>query len=194
MSFEPFTVLRSRTLVLPQANIDTDQIIPARFLTTTTRRGLGEVVFYDWRFDEQGRPRNSSVFHGVDARDHRILVAGANFGCGSSREHAPWALVDFGFRAVVSSDIADIFKSNALKNGLLPVEVDEEMHAYLLAHPGAPVQIDLEAGVIGALGGGLSAAFEVEPFARRCLVEGVDPLGHLLNQRAAIEAFEKARA
>ncbi|MEQ8178941.1 MAG: 3-isopropylmalate dehydratase small subunit [Amphiplicatus sp.] len=194
MSFEPFSKLRSRTIVLAQANIDTDQIIPARFLTTTTRKGLGGSAFYDWRFDDNGRAKNASVFNGVNPETYRILVAGSNFGCGSSREHAPWALSDFGFRAVVSSDIADIFKSNALKNGLLPVEVDDEMHNFLLEHPGADVLIDLEEEVIAVLGGGRSAPFSVEPFARRCLLDGVDPLGHLLNQSAAIEAYEKERA
>jgi len=194
MSFEPFSKLRSRTIVLAQANIDTDQIIPARFLTTTTRKGLGGSAFYDWRFDDNGRAKNASVFNGVNPETYRILVAGSNFGCGSSREHAPWALSDFGFRAVVSSDIADIFKSNALKNGLLPVEVDDEMYNFLLEHPGADVLIDLEEEVIAVLGGGRSAPFSVEPFARRCLLDGVDPLGHLLNQSAAIEAYEKERA
>lgn len=194
MSFEPFTRLRSRTIVLARDNIDTDQIIPARFLTTTSRKGLGGSAFYDWRFDDNGRAKNASVFNGFSPETYRILVAGSNFGCGSSREHAPWALSDFGFRAVVSSDIADIFKSNALKNGLLPVEVDEEMHHFLLEHPGADVLIDLEEEVIAVLGGGRSAPFSVEPFARRCLLDGVYPLGHLLNQSAAIEAYEKERA
>ncbi|MGE0407623.1 MAG: 3-isopropylmalate dehydratase small subunit [Amphiplicatus sp.] len=194
MTFEPFRTLRSRTIVLRQENIDTDQIIPARFLTTTTRAGLGAAAFYDWRFDENGRPKNSSIFNGVDPAAHRILVAGSNFGCGSSREHAPWALMDFGFRAVISSDIADIFKSNSLKNGLLPVEVDADFHDYLLAHPGVEVLIDLEKEVVGVLGGGKSTDFSIERFARRCLLDGVDPLGHLLKQSEAIEAFEKARA
>lgn len=189
MTFDPIRIIRSRTLVLPQANIDTDQIIPARFLTTTTRAGLGKALFYDWRFDENGRPRNSSPFSGVDADTHRILVAGPNFGCGSSREHAPWALHDFGFRAIISSDIADIFRSNALKNGLLPVAVDSATHAALLASPGCAVTIDLEAMTV-TQEDGAAATFTVEPFARRCLLDGVDPLGHLLNQLPAIEAHE----
>ncbi|MBI1366311.1 MAG: 3-isopropylmalate dehydratase small subunit [Alphaproteobacteria bacterium] len=193
MSLDKFSALTSRTMVLPQENIDTDQIIPARFLTTTSRKGLGKVVFYDWRYDEDGRPKNSSVFNGVDPQTHRILVAGSNFGCGSSREHAPWALVDFGFRAVISSDIADIFKSNALKNGLLPVTVDEKTHAKLLASPGAEVTIDLETLSV-TLSDGSGTTFEVEAFARRCLLDGVDPLGHLLNQLPAIEAYERAHA
>jgi 3-isopropylmalate/(R)-2-methylmalate dehydratase small subunit len=193
MGFEPFRRLASRTIVLPQANIDTDQIIPARFLTTTSKEGLGRAAFYDWRFDADDRPLNSSVFAGLDPAQFRILVGGSNFGCGSSREHAAWALYGYGFRAVISSDIADIFKSNALKNGVLPVEVGADLHGYLLAHPGAEVVIDLEREVVGVLRGGLSESFTVEPFARRCLLEGVDPLGHLLNRREAIERFEASR-
>lgn len=193
MPLEKFRTLTSRTMVLPQENIDTDQIIPARFLTTTTREGLGKAAFYDWRYDEAGRPKNASVFNGVDPETTRILVAGSNFGCGSSREHAPWALVDFGFRAVVSSDIADIFKSNALKNGLLPVTVDEGTHRKLLASPGAQATIDLETQTVTLADGSL-ASFPVEAFARRCLLDGVDPLGHLMNHMPAIRAFEAARA
>ncbi|GJL93428.1 3-isopropylmalate dehydratase small subunit [Hyphococcus sp.] len=190
MSFEPIKKLTSRTVVLSQENIDTDQIIPARFLTTTLKEGLGKSAFYDWRYDEDGRPKNSSVFNGVDPDTHQFLVAGSNFGCGSSREHAPWALAGFGFRAVISSDIADIFKSNALKNGLLPIEVDKETHRVLLSSPGAEVTIDLETNSV-TFGSGQAASFVVEPFARRCLLDGVDPLGHLLNQVSAIEEFER---
>ncbi len=193
MIFDPIRVIRSRTVVLPQANIDTDQIIPARFLTTTSRGGLGKALFYDWRYDEDGRPKNSSVFNGVDPATHQILVAGPNFGCGSSREHAPWALHDFGFRAVVSSDIADIFRSNAVKNGLLPVAVDQMTHQKLLKAPGSEVTIDLETMTV-TLEGGATTTFAVEPFARRCLLDGVDPLGRLLSQMPAIEAFEARRA
>lgn len=193
MPFEPFRTLTSRTIVLPQANIDTDQIIPARFLTTTARDGLGCAAFHDWRFDQNGRARNDSAFNGVDPATHRILVAGPNFGCGSSREHAPWALYDFGFRAVISSEIADIFRSNALKNGLLPVSVGAETLARLIAAPGAEVTVDLETMEV-RFGGRTQATFAVEPFARRCLLDGVDQLGHLLNQLPAIEAFERTRA
>ncbi len=192
MTFEPIRTIRSRTVVLPQANIDTDQIVPARFLTTTSRAGLGKALFHDWRYDENGRPKNSSVFNGVNPATHQVLVAGANFGCGSSREHAPWALHDFGFRAVISSDIADIFKSNALKNGLLPVAVDAATHGKLLNSPGREVTIDLETLTV-TLDDGATTTFAVEAFARRCLIDGVDPLGHLLKQIAAIEAYE-ARA
>lgn len=193
MTIDPFGKLTSRTVVLAQDNIDTDQIIPARFLTTTSRDGLGKAAFYDWRYDENGRPKNSSVFNGVNPATHQILVAGSNFGCGSSREHAPWALADFGFRVVISSDIADIFKSNALKNGLLPVTVDKETHRRLLAAPGAEVTVDLQSETVTMSDGGV-VTFKVEPFARRCLLDGVDPLGHIFNQMPAIEAYEKGRA
>jgi 3-isopropylmalate/(R)-2-methylmalate dehydratase small subunit len=193
MTTDAFGKLTSRTVVLAQENIDTDQIIPARFLTTTARDGLGRAAFYDWRFDENGRPKNSSVFNGVNPATHQILVAGSNFGCGSSREHAPWALADFGFRVVISSDIADIFKSNALKNGLLPVTVDEDTHRQLLAMPGAELTVDLETETV-TMSDGATESFEVEAFARRCLLDGVDPLGHIMNQMPAIEAYEKGRA
>jgi len=196
MTFKPLTRLTSRTIVLPQENIDTDQIIPARFLTTTQRSGLGEAAFYDWRYDDEGRPRNDTPLALAGQGTHEILVAGSNFGCGSSREHAPWALLDFGFRAVISSDIADIFKNNALKNGLLPVTVDTKTHNKLLQTPGTEVSIDLVSQTV-RFGEGSpdewQAVFDVEPFARRCLIDGVDPLGHLLNQAGAIKAFENAR-
>lgn len=190
MAFEPIRALTSRTVVMQEENIDTDQIIPARFLTTTSRKGLGKSVFYDWRYDENGAPKNSSILNGVNLDTHKILVAGANFGCGSSREHAPWALFDFGFRAVISSDIADIFKSNALKNGLLPVEVDDKTHRELLGAPGATVIVDLETQTV-RIGDDWQATFQIEPFARRCLLDGVDPLGHLIKQMDAIESFER---
>ena len=190
MQREPFTRLEARTLVLRQANIDTDQIIPARFLTTTSREGLGASAFYDWRYTDDDQPKNASPFPVAGAGDRQVLVAGSNFGC-SSREHAPWALLDYGFRAVVSSDIADIFKSNALKNGVLPVEVDRETHAALLERPGAAIAIDLEACRLET-DDGIAADFSVEPFARRCLLDGVDPLGHILAHEADIAAYEAA--
>ena len=193
MSFEPFRQLTSRTVILSQENIDTDQIIPARFLTTTTREGLGASAFYDWRYDEDGRKKNSSMLNDVNSQTHQILVAGSNFGCGSSREHAPWALYDFGFRVVISSDIADIFKSNALKNGLLPVVVDDKTHRQLLQSPGEQVLVDLESQTI-SFGEGWRSVFKVEAFARRCLLDGVDPLGHLLNQTEAIKAYEASHS
>jgi len=194
MGFEPFRKITSRTIVLPQENIDTDQIIPARFLTATSREGFGKSAFYDWRYDADGRLRNTSPLDGFEPAEFQILVAGSNFGCGSSREHAPWALSDFGFRAVVSSDIADIFKNNSLKNGLLPVEVDAGFHKELLDNPGARVCIDLEAQFIIFDDGDRSSSFTVEPFARRCLVDGVDQLGFLRNQEAAIITYEQAQS
>jgi 3-isopropylmalate/(R)-2-methylmalate dehydratase small subunit len=189
---EPFKVLTSRTVVLPDANIDTDQIIPARFLTTTSKSGLGRQAFYDWRYDAEGREKPDCILNTLDAAEHRVLVAGRNFGCGSSREHAPWALTDYGFRAVISTEIADIFTSNALKNGLLPVVVDEETHRRLLEHPGEPVTIDLQANELRM--GNHVVGFAVEPFSRECLLNGVDTLGWLLARTPAIEAYEKAQA
>ena len=189
MSFEPFHKLTSKTVVLSEENIDTDQIIPARFLTTTERKGIGRGAFYDWRYDDAGNLRNDSPLSLASQGDHAILVAGANFGCGSSREHAPWALLDLGFRAVISSDIADIFTSNSLKNGLLPVEVDEQTHKFLLANPQITITIDLETQTV-SLPENESANFAVEAFSRRCLLDGVDPLGALMNHKPAIEDFE----
>jgi 3-isopropylmalate/(R)-2-methylmalate dehydratase small subunit len=190
---EPVTVIRSGTVVLPTTNIDTDQIIPARFLTTTTRDGLGAALFADWRYDEVGRPRSGFALNLPGAQGSRILVAGRNFGCGSSREHAPWALLDYGFRAVVSTEIADIFRSNCLKNGLLPVVVDEETHRWLLEHPGAALEIDLAAASI-RLPDGRRATFPIESFARHCLMHGIDELGYLLGHQAAIGDYEQYRA
>lgn len=184
--------IRSRTVVLSATDVDTDQIIPARFLTTTSRDGLGGALFADWRFDANGHPRSEFVLNRPESTGCAILVAGRNFGCGSSREHAPWALHDFGFRAVISTAIADIFFNNSLKNGLLPVLVDENFHGWLLAHPGAEVEIDLEATTV-TLPDGRRAQFPVEAFARHCLLHGVDEFGYLLSQAPVIEAFERAR-
>jgi 3-isopropylmalate/(R)-2-methylmalate dehydratase small subunit len=187
---EPFTTLRSRTVVLSAANIDTDQIIPARFLTTTTRTGLGRNLFADWRYDARGVPRADFALNRPGAQDCRILVAGRNFGCGSSREHAPWALVDYGLRAVVSTQIADIFCSNALKNGLLPVVVDESTSAWLIAHPGVEITLDVAAGTL-TLPSGVAIEFALETFARHCLLNGVDELGYLLARGDEITAYEE---
>ena len=186
---EPVKIVRSRTVVLPATNIDTDQIIPARFLTTTTRGGLGEHLFTDWRYAPDGTSRPEFVLNRPESAGCSILVAGRNFGCGSSREHAPWALVDYGIRAVVSTEIADIFRSNALKNGLLPVVVEEATSRWLLEHPGADVTIDVEATRL-SLPDGTSVSFPLEPFARFCLLNGVDELGFLLARAPQIEAFE----
>ncbi len=192
MGFDPIRVITSNTLVLEQENIDTDQIIPARFLTTTEREGLGAHAFQDWRYDESGAAIPDHPLNAADASEKKVLVGGVNFGCGSSREHAPWALHDFGFRAVISTDIADIFKSNALKNGLLPVEIDAETHRYLLDTPGVEVSIDLERQVL-SLSNGREIDFVIEPFARQCLLDGVDALGALLNATTKIAAFEQAK-
>jgi len=184
--------IESRTVVLPRENIDTDQIIPARFLKVTDKKGLGKALFSDWRYDEQGAPRPEFVLNAPAAAGARILVAGDNFGCGSSREHAPWALVDYGIQAVVSTSIADIFKNNALKNGLVPVVLDAASHRKLLEAPGAQIRINLETQTISLPGGG-EARFVIDGFARYCLMNGVDELGYLLSKESAIGAFEQAR-
>jgi 3-isopropylmalate/(R)-2-methylmalate dehydratase small subunit len=189
---DPIKVIRSRTVVMPSTNIDTDQIIPARFLTTTTREGLGAALFADLRNGADGKPRADFVLNRAESHGCTILVAGRNIGCGSSREHAPWALLDYGFRAVVSTEIADIFRSNSLKNGLLPVVVDEATHEWLLAHPGAEIEIDLGECSL-RLPDGRVVDFPIEAFARYCLLNGVDELGYLLNQSDAIEAYEARR-
>ena len=191
MSAEPFRRLASRTLVLAEANIDTDQIIPARYLTTTAREGLGALAFRDWRFDADGAPRADCVLNAVDPAAHRVLVAGDNFGCGSSREHAPWALLDYGLRVVISTNIGDIFRSNALKNGLAPIVVEPAVHAELMAHPGREITVDLLERELRF--GDHIVGFEIDAFGRACLLEGVDTLGYLRNRLPAIEAFD-ARA
>ncbi len=189
---EPFRTLTAATHVLSEANIDTDQIIPARFLTTTSREGLGKHAFHDWRWSADGEEKPGSPLPADGPGDAVILVAGDNFGCGSSREHAPWALADYGFKVVISTSFADIFRGNALKNGLLAIEAPAEIHQRLLAQPGLPVTIDLEARTI-ALGNDAPVSFEIEPFARACLLEGVDQMGYLLARSEAIDAFEAGR-
>ncbi len=189
----PIHGIRSRTLVLPNSNIDTDQIIPARFLTTTGRDGLGEKLFTDWRYLPDGTPRPDFVLNQPQSTGCQVLVAGRNFGCGSSREHAPWALLDYGIRAVISTEIADIFRSNALKNGLLPVIVDEATSRWLIDHPGVEVNVDLESTVL-TLPDGRSVKFPVEAFARYCLLNGIDELGFLLAQEERISNYERGRA
>ena len=186
----PFTELVSRTVVLAQANIDTDQIIPARFLTTTQRTGLGRFAFNDWRTLADGSPNPEFPFDKVGQAGAAILVAGRNFGCGSSREHAPWALLDLGVRAVVSSEIADIFRSNALKNGLLPVLVPPDVLEELLARPGARLRIDVRTRRLH-LPDGRSVEFPLDAFAQACLLEGVDQLGYLLKRSDEIAAYEQ---
>ena len=184
--------ITSRTVVLPSSNIDTDQIIPARFLTTTTREGLGRSLFADWRYDAQGAAKPDFVLNRPEAQGCRILVAGRNFGCGSSREHAPWALLDYGFQAVISTEIADIFRNNSLKNGFLPVVVDQGTSDWLLANPGAEVTINVEETSL-VLPDGTRVKFPLEAFSRFCLLNGVDELGFLLDRREQIEAYEAKR-
>jgi 3-isopropylmalate/(R)-2-methylmalate dehydratase small subunit len=190
---QPIRTIESRTAVLPFTNIDTDQIIPARFLTTTTKQGLGRHAFADWRYTPDGASKADFVLNRPEAAGCSILVAGRNFGCGSSREHAPWALLDLGVRAVISTEIADIFRNNALKNGLLPVTVDERTHGWLIEHPGVSVRIDLDASTL-TLPDGQAVKFPIEAFARYCLLNGVDELGYLLQQEQQIARYEQTRA
>ena len=186
---EPVQVIRSRTVVLSNENVDTDQIIPARFLLGTGRAGYGDHLFANWRLDEHGKARPDFVLNRPEAQGAQVLVAGRNFGCGSSREHAVWALHDYGFRAVVSTSFADIFRSNALKNGLVPVIVDANAHKILLAHSGEEVTIDIDARTL-TLPEGARVTFPIEPFARYCLTNGVDELTFLLSRGPEIAAFE----
>ena len=189
MSAEPLRRVHSRTVCLPDSNIDTDRIIPARFLTTTSREGLGRHAFNDWRWREDGTPDPDFPLNRPEAAGAEILVAGRNFGCGSSREHAPWALRDFGLRAVISAEIADIFRSNALKNGLLPIVLDAATVDELLANPGIALDIDVAAATV-TLPDGRVSAFPIDGFARTCLLEGVDQLGYLLKQIPHIQRYE----
>ena len=189
---EPIRTFTSKTVLLPIENVDTDQIIPARFLKVTSKVGIGKHLFADWRYDAAGTPKPDFILNRPEAAGAAVLVAGDNFGCGSSREHAPWALYDYGFRAVVSTSIADIFRNNALKNGLLPLVVPPAVYARLLAQPGAPITISLEDQTL-TLPDGTKAQFPCDPFARFCLMNGVDELGFLLSQDPAISAFEARR-
>ncbi len=193
----PFKNFESRLVPMPVNNIDTDQIIPARFLKTTSKEGLDRQLFCDWRYDERGNPKPDFILNQPQGQGAQILLAGDNFGCGSSREHAPWALTQFGFRAVISTSFADIFKQNSLKNSLLPVVVPPDFHAALFAlvasDPDAKISIDLPAQTL-SLPDGRSVEFEVDGFSKHCLIEGVDELGYILNNEAAIRAFETRRA
>jgi 3-isopropylmalate/(R)-2-methylmalate dehydratase small subunit len=190
-----FTSLTSRVVVLPMNDVDTDQIIPARFLKATDKAGMGDHLFADWRYTADGSPRPDFVLNQPRAQGSQVLLAGDNFGCGSSREHAPWALTGFGFRAVISTSFADIFCSNALKNGLLPVAVDRATHQTLsemIAEvPQAEVAIDLAAQTL-TLPNGEAVTFPIDAFAKTCLLQGVDELGYLLGFEAQIAAYEQA--
>jgi 3-isopropylmalate/(R)-2-methylmalate dehydratase small subunit len=190
---EPIKTVTSRTVVLPRSDIDTDQIIPARFLRTTTREGLGTQLFSDWRYLPDGKPNPAFVLNQPVAAGCSVLVGGRNFGCGSSREHAPWALLDHGIRVVISSEFADIFRSNSLKNGLVPVVVDDATLQWLIANPGVEVTVDLASSSL-KLPNGTLVKFPIESFARYCLMHGVDQLGYLLMKDTEITAYEKQRA
>ena len=194
---EKFTVIQSTAVPLPNADVDTDQIIPARFLKATTREGFGDNLFRDWRYHADGTPKadfvlNNPTYHG------QILVAGSNFGCGSSREHAAWALYDYGFRVVVSSFFADIFRGNALNNGLLPVQVSEDflqqIFTELSTHPQAEFSVDLADQTFALAGTSLATTFEIDPFRKVCMLNGYDDIDYLLSQRADIERYEQQSA
>ena len=189
MSFQPLKQVTSKTLVLPATNIDTDQIMPAKFLSMTTKAGLGEHVFANLRYAADGSETNH-ILNSDAGKACEILVAGHNFGCGSSREHAPWGLTDYGIRVVISSEIADIFRNNSLKNGLLPVIIETRAHEWLLENPGAEVTVDLDKCEVHLPRNGGSYGFEIDAFSRHCLMQGVDEMGYLQNQSDAIAAFE----
>jgi 3-isopropylmalate/(R)-2-methylmalate dehydratase small subunit len=194
---EKFQTLHTTGVPLPFENVDTDQIIPARFLKATTREGFGENLFRDWRYNADGSPKadfvlNNSRFSG------QILVAGKNFGCGSSREHAAWALYDAGFRAVISSYFADIFRGNALNTGLLPLQVDDKVLTRLLtaieADPQLELVVDLPAQTLAVPAWGETVSFAIDPYKKECLINGYDDIDFLVNQKSAIEAYEQKRA
>ena len=190
---KPVTKIQSCTVVLPNKDIDTDQIIPARFLTTTSREGLGRAAFYDLRYNDDGSEDAAFPLNSADTADCAILVAGNNFGCGSSREHAPWALLDYGIEAVISTELADIFRNNSLKNGLVAIVVDEDTHRWLLENPGVDLVIDVENATI-ELPNGRKAEFPIDGFAKHCLLEGIDQLGFLRKQLDKIRHFEETRS
>jgi 3-isopropylmalate/(R)-2-methylmalate dehydratase small subunit len=187
---QPLRRIESTFVALPSENIDTDQICPARFLTSTARSGFGPALFADWRYDAAGAPRPEFPMNRPEAVGARALVTGRNFGCGSSREHAVWALRENGIQAVIATSVADIFKRNALKNGVAPVVIDAASHGALLSNPSATLVVDIERLLVSWPGG--EARFELDPFARHCLMEGVDELGYLLKQDAVIAAYEAA--
>jgi 3-isopropylmalate/(R)-2-methylmalate dehydratase small subunit len=193
---ERFTTFTSRLAPLPIDNIDTDQIIPARFLKTISMQGLGDQLFYDWRYDANGKPNPEFLLNKPEGRTAEVLLAGDNFGCGSSREHAPWALTQYGFRAVISTSFADIFRGNAVKNSLLPIVVAPDIHAGLFKavadDPAATVTVDLSRQTL-TLPDGSAVTFPMDEFAKYCMLEGVDELGYILQQEAAIAAYEARR-
>jgi len=189
MTMHSMTKINSRTVVLPLDDVDTDQIIPARFLTTTVREGLGEHLFTDWRYDSNGNADPDFILNKNEAAGATILVAGRNFGCGSSREHAPWALLDYGFQVVISTEIADIFFNNSLKNGFIPVIVDDGIHQWLLDHPGVEISVDIDTLEL-TIPDHAPVKFNIGRFARHCLLNGIDQLGYLRQHSDAIDAYE----
>ncbi|MDD2425660.1 MAG: 3-isopropylmalate dehydratase small subunit [Bacteroidales bacterium] len=199
MSFEKFKTLISRPVIIPMENIDTDQIIPARFLKSTTREGIGENLFYDWRYNKDGSLNFESVFN-KSSRGLKILAAGENFGCGSSREHAAWALYDYGFRAVISSSFADIFRGNALNNGLLPVKVSKDFMKQIFDFPYMQLKIDLEDRRVSFVDSPqyerpkefkVYEEFEIDLYKQKCLIEGFEDIDYLLSRSILIEKYEK---
>lgn len=186
---KPLTRISSRTAVLALTDVDTDQIIPARYLTTTVRQGLGQHLFADWRYAADGSAKADFVLNQPDAEGAAALIVGRNFGCGSSREHAPWALLDYGFEVVISTEIADIFLNNSLKNGLIPVIVDEEIHRWLLNHPGVEISVDIDTLEL-VIPEHDPIPFNIDRFSRYCLLNGIDQLGFLLQHDAAIDDYE----
>jgi 3-isopropylmalate/(R)-2-methylmalate dehydratase small subunit len=188
-----YTAFESKMVAIPLDNIDTDQIIPARFLKVISKDGLGDQLFCDWRYDSDGKPKPDFILNQPESKARQILLAGDNFGCGSSREHAPWALTQYGFRAVISTSFADIFRANALKNSLLPIVVPRDIHGELLRNSNATVKVDLATQII-TLADGRAIEFPVDEFSKHCLLEGIDELGYILQQEQAIAAFEGEHA
>jgi 3-isopropylmalate/(R)-2-methylmalate dehydratase small subunit len=194
---QKFDKLSGKIVAIPTENIDTDQIIPARFLKTISKAGLGASCFSDWRYNEDGSPSPDFILNQPAAKGAQILLAGDNFGCGSSREHAPWALMDYGFQAIISTSFADIFSNNALKNGLLPVVVDTDTHRQLLSlveeEPDTAVTIDLEKQTV-TLPDGRAVSFPIDSFSKTCLLDGIDQLGYLLKQEDKVLTYEQTHS
>jgi len=192
---QPFTTLSSHMVAIPTENIDTDQIIPAQFLKTISKTGLGKNLFFHWRYNEDGTQKSDFPLNQPEAQGAQVLLAGDNFGCGSSREHAPWSLMDHGFQAIISTSFADIFRNNSLKNSLLPIIVDEDTHRQLMSlveeDPQTQVAIDLETQTL-TLPDGRSVNFPIDNFSKTCMLEGVDQLGYLLKQEALVAQYEQA--
>lgn len=190
---KPYENFRSRVIPIAYENVDTDQIIPARFLKTTTKTGLGQALFCDWRYDESGKPKPDFILNQPHVAGAEILLAGNNFGCGSSREHAPWALADFGFRALISTSFADIFRNNCLKNGLLPIVVDSDIHSRLFRlieeTPTIEVEVRLASQSL-VLPGDVAVPFPIDPYSKKCLLEGLDDIGYMMAFSEQIATYE----